>query len=105
MGTAPPISLLGIRVSILNAWWPGAELNCRHADFQSEIGFIGGSKFNNLPGARCHDMPDEAGRCTTDLRKIPAPLQAVVRCSGATLSDEDSANSPHSARPPAFAAA
>ena len=31
-------------------WWPGAESNCRHADFQSDVRTLLGLYFNKLAG-------------------------------------------------------
>src|SRR4030066_295724 len=55
-------------------WWPGAELNCRHCDFQShalptELPGRGRADYRKLPGD-CKKTPIEAnGTCLSALAR------------------------------------
>ena len=67
-------------------WWPEAELNCRHADFQSLVGSPEALYFNELPGRPLPNLQHNAGRCRTSSRKIPAVDQVVFLLLGNALS-------------------
>src|SRR4030067_184500 len=73
-------------------WWPGAELNCRHCDFQShalptELPGRGRADYRELPGD-CKKTPIEAnGTCLSALaREYGAwAMKCVTRSPHAAL--------------------